>query len=300
MLSFDADRIMTNTIEDIVLTHDRRGMGILRPHLPDDYCRQAARYILENPGPVIIVTGFYILMSDAPETDGPPGAIAIGDALRTMGASVTYVVDSPMAGMMQSWLTQRGDPSGLVEFAISDDPDTNRQLASNILAEVEPALLIAIERCSPDDGGVYRNMRGRDISPQTARIDGLFQSNIPSVGIGDGGNEIGMANLAPVIRDADQLPDYPANVGCDRLIVASTSNWGGYGLVAALSNLVGRNLLPDVDADSALIRYLVDAGAVSGVSGEHDYLVDEFTLEENAAILNALHDHVDRQLAQGS
>jgi hypothetical protein len=70
--------------------------------------------------------------------------------------------------------------------------------------------------------------------------------------------------------------------------------------VAALSNQVGRNLLPDVDTDSALIRYLVDAGAVSGVSGEHDYLVDEFTLEENAAILNALHDHVDRQLAQGS
>ena len=66
--------------------------------------------------------------------------------------------------------------------------------------------------------------------------------------------------------------------------------------MAALSLEVGRNLLPDVDTDAECIRFLVDAGAVSGVSGEHDYLVDEFTLEENAAVLNALHDLVNSNL----
>ena len=105
-----------------------------------------------------------------------------------------------------------------------------------------------------------------------------------------------MGNLADVVAGADQLPDHPAVVGCDRLIISSTSNWGGYGLVAALSVEVGRNLLPDVDTDADCIRFLVDAGAVSGVSGEHDYLVDEFTLEENAAVLTELHDYVNGHL----
>lgn len=291
---------MTRTIEDIILDHDRRGIGALRPHVPDDFCARAARYVLDHPGPVIITTGFYILMSDAPETDGPPGAFAIGNAVRSLGHTVVHLADAPVAGMMSSWLGRTRDSTRVVDFPISADAAGNDQFVSDIVNEFQPALVISIERCSPDAGGIYRNMRGRDISPQTARIDRLFGLGLPSVGIGDGGNEIGMGNLADVVAKADQLPDQPAIVGCDQLVISSTSNWGGYGLVAALSLEVGRNLLPDVDTDADCIRFLVDAGAVSGVSGEHDYLVDEFTLEENAAVLNALHDLVNRRIASGS
>ena len=287
---------MTATIEDIILNHDRRGIGALRPHLPPDFCAQAAQYALAHPGPVIIATGFYILMSDAPETDGPPGAFAIGSALRALGHTVAYVADAPMAGMMAAWLSQSEDPSWVIYFPVNDDDAANRRLAAGIVAEHAPALLIAIERCAPDAAGLYRNMRARDISPQTARIDRLFDLGLPSIGIGDGGNEIGMGNLADAIAASPQLPDHPAVTGCDRLIAASASNWGGYGLVAALSLAAGRNLLPDPAADAACIRYLVDAGAVSGVSGAHDYLVDEFTLEENAAVLQQLHDYVNSRL----
>ncbi len=290
---------MTRTIEDIVLDHDRRGIGALRPHVAADFCGQAARYVLDHPGPVIITTGFYILMSDAPETDGPPGAFAIGDALRTLGHTVVHLADAPVAGMMSSWLGHTGDPTRVVDFPISADATGNDVFISGIVDEFRPALVISIERCSPDAEGIYRNMRGRDISPQTARIDRLFSRGLPSVGIGDGGNEIGMGNLADVVATADQLPDHPAVVGCDQLVISSTSNWGGYGLVAALSLEVGRNLLPAVDTDADCIRFLVDSGAVSGVSGEHDYLVDEFTLEENAAVLTELHEYVNERLSTG-
>ncbi len=283
-------------ISDIILNHDRRGIGALRPHLDADFCAQAAQYLLERPGPVIIATGFYILMSDAPETDGPPGAFAIGNALRALGHQVLYAADEPMAHMMASWAARQHDPSQVIDYPISDDPNVNGRFVRETLTEHEPALLVSIERCSPDADGIYRNMRGRDISSQTARIDRLFTQGLPSIGIGDGGNEIGMGNLAHVIAAADQLPDHPAAVGCDRLIAASTSNWGGYGLVAALSVQVGRNLLPDVETDAECIRFLVDAGAVSGVSGAHDYLVDEFTLAENAAVLQELHDYVNARL----
>ena len=252
--------------------------------------------MLEHPGPVIIVTGFYILMSDAPETDGPPGAFAIGNALRELGHPVFYAADEPMAYMMASWVTRQRDPSPIIRYPIIDDPHINEHFVRETITEREPALLISIERCSPDADGIYRNMRARDISPQTARIDHLFSQGLPSIGIGDGGNEIGMGNLQEVIAAADQLPDHPAVVGCDRLIAASTSNWGGYGLVAALSLQVGRNLLPDIETDADCIRFLVDSGAVTGVTGEHDYLVDEFTLEENAAVLQELHDYVNERL----
>ena len=291
---------MTRTIEDIILDHDRRGISALRPHLPEDFCAQAARYVLEHPGQVIIATGFYIMMSDAPETDGPPGAFAIGNALRELGNPVAYTADEPMAYMMASWRARHRDPSPIIRFPIIEDPNINGRFVQETIDNRQPALLISIERCSPDADGIYRNMRGRDISPQTARIDKLFGLGLPSVGIGDGGNEIGMGNLADVVAGADQLPDHPAVVGCDQLVISSTSNWGGYGLVAALSLEVGRNLLPDVDTDADCIRFLVDSGAVSGVSGEHDYLVDEFTLEENAAVLTELHELVNSRLASGS
>ena len=287
---------MTRTIEDIILDHDRRGIGALRPHLPEDFCAQAARYVLAHPGQVIIATGFYIMMSDAPETDGPPGAFAIGNALRELGNPVAYTADEPMAYMMASWRARHRDPSPIIRFPIIENPDINEHFVRETIDNREPALLISIERCSPDADGIYRNMRGRDISPQTARIDKLFGHGLPSVGIGDGGNEIGMGNLADVVAGVDQLPDQPAVVGCDRLVISSTSNWGGYGLVAAISLEVGRNLLPEVDTDADCIRFLVDSGAVSGVSGEHDYLVDEFTLEENAAVLTELHEYVNGHL----
>ncbi len=73
------------SIEDIILDHDKRGVAALRPYLPVDFCTRAAEYVLENSGHVVITTGFYILMSGSAETDGPPGALAIGNALQTLG-----------------------------------------------------------------------------------------------------------------------------------------------------------------------------------------------------------------------
>ena len=73
---------MPDSIEDIILDHDRRGVSALRPHSPPDFCDRAAGLILDNPGTAMIATGFYILSAGMVETDGPPGAIAIGDALQ--------------------------------------------------------------------------------------------------------------------------------------------------------------------------------------------------------------------------
>ena len=105
--------------------------------------------------------------------------------------------------------------------------------------------------------GTYLNCRGIDISAHTAKIDYLFteksacetffhnyyQSRLNqrnthtfympatlSIGIGDGGNEIGMGNITRVLPNMHtlhpMLPVDPCVTTADHIIVASTSNWG--------------------------------------------------------------------------
>ena len=279
-----------SSIEDIILTDDRRGVAELRHLLPPDFCRQAAQYLLDNPGQTAIVTGFYILSAGQPETDGPPGAVAIGNALQTLGRPVSYITDHYTAPLLRNWL---GGRAAVIEFPIARIPES-KQAAAEIVDQIRPDLLISIERCGRNRRDCYLNMLARDITAYTARIDYLFEMGIPSVGIGDGGNEIGMGNLADHIPPVERLPDEPAITTVDKLILTSVSNWGGYGLVAALSQLTGRNLLPSLAEDTRFIRQMVDAGAVDGGSGRNRYYVDNFTLEQNAAILAALHQQASK------
>ena len=283
---------MPNTIEDIILDHDQRGVSALRPHLPEDFCTRAAQYILDHPGETLIATGFYILSAGKHETDGPPGAIAIGNALHALERKVGYVADLHTAPMLKEWL---GDQVRVIEFPITDVA-TSKQRAEEILNQVKPGLVVSIERCSRTSSDTYLNMRSIDITQNTARLDYLFEAGIPSVGIGDGGNEIGMGNLAAIIPTLDKLPKDPAVTRVDQLVIASVSNWGGYGMVAALSCLVGRNLLPSIEDDRRLIKRMVDSGAVDGTTGENKFYVDNFTLEENAELLGRLHGLVEQQI----
>ena len=276
------------TIEDIILDRDRRGISHLRPYLPADYATQAAQLILDSPGTAIIVTGFYILDAGFAETDGPPGAVSIGGALNQLGYKVVHVTDRYAAEIMDK---TGGDYSSVVEFPITDD-DSSAAFARKLIADLSPSVLIAIERCGFTDEGKYRNMRGRDITDFNARIDHLFHSHVPSVGIGDGGNEIGMGNLAKEVTTVESLVKLPCVTKTTNLMLASVSNWGGYGLAAALSALSGRNLLPSIEEEQQLLRDTVDLGAVDGMSSKREYKVDGFTIEENSETLRALHDHL--------
>lgn len=275
------------TIEDIILDRDRRGISALRPHLPPDYCDQAASFILEHPGRAIIATGFYILAAKACETDGPPGALAIGEALQALGYEVTYVTDRFTAPVMAALV---GSRAKVVDFPILDY-EASRKHARQLLDQLQPTILISIERCglTGETPGLYRNMRGMDITQYNAKLDYLFLESPHTVGIGDGGNEIGMGNLASVVPTVPSLVQQPCVVPVSRLIISSVSNWGGYGLVAALSRKARKDLLPSVKTEQDWIKRAVNMGAVDGITTKPDYKVDGFTLEENSETLERLH-----------
>jgi hypothetical protein len=283
------------TIEDIILDRDRRGISKLRQYVPADYCDQAAQLILDNPGTAIIVTGFYILTAGAAETDGPPGAIAIGNALQKLGYGVVYVTDRYTAPAMTPAV---GGSARIVDFPIADDA-ASKKFADDLLKEIDPSVVIAIERCGLTDENDFRNMRGLDITPYNARTDYLITGHEQTVGIGDGGNEIGMGNLAKEVTTVDSLVKVPCVTKVSRLILASVSNWGGYGLVASLSKLSGKHLLPTVEEDADVIRKCVDAGMVDGITTEKVYKVDGFTLEENSQTLIKLNELLAAQGVRG-
>jgi hypothetical protein len=282
------------SIEDIVLGYDRRGISALRPFLPSFFCQDAAQFILDKREAgnrtAIITTGFYIISTQAAETDGPLGAVALGRALEELGFEVVFVTDRYAVPLLS--LNQLRE-ARVIEFPMVDHT-ASQNFAQELLDEIQPAITIAIERCGFTRKYRYLNMRGGDITDFTAKIDYLFLGKENTLGIGDGGNEIGMGKLAAQIRALPFLVDKPAATATSQLVISSVSNWGAYGIVAAMSQLHHRDLLPSVSWERELLQELVARGAVDGISGQNICAVDGFNTEQNSQVLTRLKQLIQR------
>jgi hypothetical protein len=81
---------------------------------------------------------------------------------------------------------------------------------------------------------------------------------------------------------------------CDHLIVAGVSNWGAYGLMAALSllrtdwaDMLARFL--SAERDLAVTQAIVvNAGAVDGVTARNEATVDGFGPDVHGALIDDL------------
>ena len=283
-----ADRSVSS-IEDIILSEPWGDISALRPHLAHDYCMDAARFMYDRPGTAFIVTGFYEDVPDTIETDGPPGALAIGRAWEGLGRKVVYVSDRHCV----PFLEPEAGEAEVVEFPITGQQES-RAFSLSLLDKYDPSIVLAIERPSLTKSGRYFNMNTprTDISAYTARIDELFTVHSATIGVGDGGNEIGMGKLKNVIATVPTLASDPAETACTHLVICSISNWGGYGLVAALSILAGQDLLRPREEEAGVIRRMVDRGAVDGGDQKQTYTVDGKTLDENLEILDRLREVV--------
>jgi hypothetical protein len=273
------------TIEDLITAGDRRGIALLRPHLSHAFATDAASLLLAHGTRVLVATGFFIRSAGAAETDGPPGAAALGEALAALGARVAYVTDRACVDVVRA--AAPGAPVYGVDAA-------DEALA--VARSFDPTALVAIERCGASADGVYRDFRGRDISGVVAPLDPLF-GGVPSVGIGDGGNEIGMGNLADVIARTPPLPTAPCVTCVTHLVVASVSNWGGYGVVRALELLTGRALQQPAAREERRLLRCVEAGAVDGITGRAEATVDGLPTAVTNALLASLREVAPRDVA---
>ena len=274
------------SIEKIVLQNDTRNISSLENFVKPNFINSAAKIILKNKGTVFITTGFYIVYAKASETDGPPGAIALGNALKKIGYKVVYVTDKWSIEILKGMTSDT-----IIDFPIHDH-ENSKEFAINLINELKPSVSISIERASLMEDGTYRNWKSQDISQYNAKLDYIFRNTSNTIGIGDGGNEIGMGNLFNEIKKTDGLPDKPAVTKVDELIVSSCSNWGAFGLICSISEIKSVNLLPSLDGAKNLIKKSVDLGAVEGLTGEKKYAVDGRDLHEDSICLNNLHEYL--------
>ena len=109
---------------------------------------------------------------------------------------------------------------------------------------------------------------------------------IPTVGVGDGGNEIGMGNVAGAIEQRLTLEPCAVRVNC--LVIATVSNWGAFGIVRAMDKCTGRALLPGFKHMADFYRFIVERGSVDGTTGRRELSVDGFGLDVERKIVEAL------------
>jgi len=244
-----------------------------------------------------LITGFFVPRGDvaAAETDGPVGTALLAASLVACGVPARIAVDSPCAAVVRAAVASAGRDVMVDEMGVVDRPGIERVTEAWRQAGVSHA--IAIERCGIAADGRPRNMRGVDVAPWTAPLDDLFLGGSwRKIGIGDGGNEIGMGKL-PAGLIAEHVPNGAAIAcvtPCDHLVVAAVSNWGAYGLMAALalvrpewSATIARFLT--AERDLAVTRAVVaEAGAVDGVTARREATVDGFGPEIHGALIDGL------------
>ncbi|MEO3864453.1 DUF4392 domain-containing protein [Rheinheimera fenheensis] len=244
---------ISQQIEQLLVRQNLRGMATLQPHLRPGYILRAAKLLNQCRGTVLIGTGFPVL--DTFETDGPVGAIGLYHLLQKLGAKPVIVCGDPLFSALKT---------DYQCYQISvNQYDALPEIASAALAELKPQLVVSIERPGFNASKGYANMRGEDISARCASFDYfLTHAACPTIGIGDGGNEIGMGNL---YQQVSALNITPSVTQCDELIVADVSNWAAWALAAMVSVLRGENLLSDADP-LAILQYLSAKGSVDGVT----------------------------------
>lgn len=261
----------------------------------------AASSIAEHNKPhVAIITGFFLPHASpaAAETDGPVGCAQLATGLTLAGIPVRIVTDSLCFPTVQTAIVAAGISSQIVFDIIPTQSGGYHQVTSLLnrweTMKLPVSHVIAIERPGPGEDGIIRNMRGYDITAYTAPLHLLFKSkNIISIGIGDGGNEMGMGKIpkdiiTKSILNGDKIA---CTTTCNHLIVCGVSNWGATGLLTALSLLrpdwkkaIFEILNPATEYH--ILESIVHQGfAVDGVSGKQSLSVDNLPYSFHAEFL---------------
>ena len=280
-------------------------------------CLEAARRLddVSRGDHVFIVTGSLSRAQVTPriaENDGPLGAAAIARALSIgRGAIPVLLTDEPIRQAVASVAGIAGcnvlspeeaavaaalprATTMVTSASVSDDDATARNECAALIERFAPKAVIAIERAGMTADGTYRNALGQDYSEGRARLDYVFNhahdAGIPTIGIGDGGNEIGMGAVQAAVHE--HVPHGPvlcAALATDVLIPAGVSNWGGYALAAALAvSQRNEDLAHTSDRERRLLEAAPTLGLIDGSTGRTDATADGMPMAVHLAMTELL------------
>ena len=332
------DAITCDAIDRLVATEMRPGGGIPRGVIQPLFAAARAaqgqsltflaadglRQHVKKGDRVLVVTG-----AGTPpwlpkgETDGPMGAAAIARAIelglgakpvmlaeeRNMGPVIAATEAAGLAVVDAATFTQR--TGCVLATALQLGEAAGREAAEALFREHKPAAIVFVEKAGPNAKGLFHSLLGTSRTPDTmanahllaerAKAEGVF-----TVGIGDGGNEIGCGLILDAVREVQpfgRVSKNPEDGGIatvtttDVLVFASISNWGAYGVAAALAGLLGDlRVLHDTDTERRMLERCVEAGAMDGVEARLVPLVDGTSLGVQLGLLAILREMVSLSL----
>ncbi len=288
----------------------------------DDFAA-ACRSLAEHPAPgLAVVTGFFIPTATpaAGETDGPLGALFLARALAPLGISVALVTDDFCVRALEAGLAECGLRKQVPLVALPNPAQARDMTAADYWQYFDERKgiaslthLLAIERVgpshtsdavAPEHRDRCHTMRGRDITDLMSPAQLLFEHQlarsaskgepITTIGIGDGGNEIGMGKIPWDVIDRN-IPNggmVACRIPTQHLIVCGVSNWGAYALAAGVALLRGHQLdaiLFDPAREQEILDMMVQEGPlVDGVAGKPTATVDGLTWERYAEVLTRI------------
>lgn len=268
----------------------------------------------------------------AGETDGPLGAVFLARALAPLGIEVSILSDAFCLPALSAGLRECGLPTTLAQevpgFDAVCDWTPGRWLEWARAQLPGATHLLALERVGPSytPGHLARHltghveadqlagffldevpevahdrchtMRGRDITASMSPVHHLFEAagpdtGITTLGIGDGGNEIGMGRMpwSVIRKNIPRGAQIACRIATERLIVAGISNWGAYGLAAGIWHLRRQTPPREIFApavEQGILTRMVEAGLVDGVTNRPTVSVDGLDFERYGAILSDL------------
>lgn len=311
---------------DSLMNLDPRGYGVCRilyagsrKHMGEPLTMQAAEALcdtVKEGDAVFILTGFVLLPHKVPEMDGMVSSLLLSRALvLAFQAKPIIICPADSVEAVKKCASVVGlhiyeDINTVMDLPLSmgvvsftkDFKEADAQ-AEHLLAQVAPAAVISVEAPGANGCGHYHNAVGKEVTELEAKTDVLWNKlkgrGVMNIAIGDLGNEIGMGTIAEHIRKYVPFTDRgECQCGCgggilaasttDHIITATCSDWGCYGLMAAIAYLKkDMEILHREEMEAEMMRVAARSGMID-MTGSLLPGIDGFNTRMNTGIVSLM------------
>ncbi|MFT3983249.1 MAG: DUF4392 domain-containing protein [Lachnospiraceae bacterium] len=279
-------------------------------------CAKKLKSVLRQDDIVYIITGFVLLPHRKAETDGIIGAMLFARLLvKAYGAKPVIICPeeckdavrrlSVVVGLhlYDSCKEIRSMPIAAGRIVFTKEQERAEGQATEILRELPPKAVIAIEAPGANAKGVYHTAKGLDVTELEAKTDVLFhkcrEAGILTIAIGDLGNELGMGTLKNHLQKyVPYMEENGCVCGCgggsssaeaaDYIITTTISHWGAQALIAATAWLFQQpELIHGGDMEKEAIKTASNCGMVD-MNGWVDYAIDGIGMDFHLCLLEVM------------
>ncbi|WP_374527273.1 glutamate cyclase domain-containing protein [Acinetobacter sp.] len=263
---------------------------------------------------VFIVTGAGVAPNlPLGETDGPPGAIALAATLmKATKCNVVIVTEELHLPPIQACIDvikNDVEPYGQITVeTYATGLEKGIIFTDILLKKYSPKAIVFVERDGPNAEGYFHGVRGDFRSPDIVGhayllADSASELNILTIGIGDGGNEVGFGKMRDAVTKVHPFQGISKGgfesglitvTKTDITVAASVSNWGAYAVCAAIAYLLKLpSLLHDAETEKRTIKACAAVGGRDGANSLQQPSVDGIDLDGHAAFIQLLNSLVE-------